>query len=243
MLNRFSLVLLVSLALSGSAQAVTTYKYKFTQDGYSSGGTVRGVFKGTDLDDDGRIYALSRGVSELFGLPFGNELDYAKVVFEGFADDPIVLTYNKAVADMEDPSNLFMAFAYNADGGSFGDEADEGWSFSFFAPSFNYQLGTAFSFFWNPVPLPEPTFVPCGTAAGPDFACAGLVEYIPDPTSPDGIAPGFTDFSNALIVGEIPVAAPLFLVMSGLGLLSLSPRNRRLERLVVRCDSGNRQRR
>jgi hypothetical protein len=124
--------------------------------------------------------------------------------------------------------NFFMAFSYNADGGSFGDEADEGWSLAFFANpnSFNYQLGQAFRDSWEPV-LPDPIFVPCGTGMAPGEACAGLVEYVFDPNI-ISVFPGHTDFSNALlVVQQVPVPASVWLLMSGLGLMAALARRQR----------------
>ena len=211
-------IFLASFGVSEVAQAKRTYL--FTQDGYASGGTVSGFFQGRDANGDGQIYALSRGLSGFLGLDFGNELEYAQVTFSGFGTtpSPVVLTYDKSVADMEAFQNLFMAFAYNVDGGSLGDDLDEGWSLSFFAPSFNYQLGERFKSFWAN-PLPNPQWGACGVATPPDV-CAGLVEYIPD-ANPTGVIPGYTDFSNAPLALQVklPIPASVWLLIGGLTLI------------------------
>jgi hypothetical protein len=94
-LMKFKGLLIIPLLLFGLTQtAQATLVFTFTQDGYSSGGTVSGVFRGTDADGDGRIYAQPNPAD--LSNPLGNELDYAKVVFTGFAGvpDPIVLEYD-----------------------------------------------------------------------------------------------------------------------------------------------------
>jgi len=59
-----------------------------------------------------------------------------------------------------------MAFSYNIDGGTIGDDPDEGISLSIFSPSTNYLMGSAFAFiFANEVSEPIGT---CGV----DPVCA-----------------------------------------------------------------------
>lgn len=219
-------VFLAAIGSGTAAQSAVMQSFQFSQSGFSSGGTVSGTFRGTDLDGDGQIYSMSRGVSDMLGVPFGNELDYARVTFDGFDgmfDQPLTLVYDKSVADMEDISNFFMAFAYNLDGGSFGDDADEGWSYAFFSPSINYYLGEAFSYFWDD-PLQGPTFGSCGSGE----VCGGVVEWIPE-NNEFGIIPGYTDFSTIVLdVTPVPVPAALWFMMSGIGVLAAGARRKRV---------------
>ncbi|MEM9384779.1 MAG: hypothetical protein AAGA68_06940 [Pseudomonadota bacterium] len=181
----------VLLAQGAFAQETVTIEY--AQGGYPSGGTITGVLSGTDLDGDGRLYAVSRFIADVFGLPFGNEVDYAEITFTGFnLDAPLTLTYDKSVADMEAFENAFMGFAYNIDGGALGDEPDEGISFAVFAPSTNWWMGEFFNFIANPVPVSDVMLTPCGVGE----ACAGVLGLVPNPDFPDGIELVYSDFSN-----------------------------------------------
>ena len=67
--------------------------------------------------------------------------------------------------------------------------------------------------------------MPCGTASGPGFACAGLVEYVFDPTI-QNVVPGFTDFSNAPHVAKVPIQASVWLLLGGLGVVTGMTRRR-----------------
>ncbi|MEE4202156.1 MAG: hypothetical protein V2I45_00895 [Halieaceae bacterium] len=224
------LLLAGSASLSwGQAQTVT---FQFTQTGFSNGASVTGYFRGTDLDGDGQIYAVSRTISDLFGLPFGNELDYAEVTFRGFGDLPGATTvvYDKLTADMENPANTFMALAYNLDGGAFGDDPNEGVSLSVFSPSTNYNMGNAFSFvFSNEV---SQTIGACDGSA----VCGLVVSLVPDAASPIGASVTFEDFSSEPVQrvrrSAQPVPVPtefsiaIGLAIALLGSLYLRRRNR-----------------
>lgn len=193
---RFFQRVLLGLLLAGSASLswgqAQTVTFQFTQTGFSNGASVTGYFRGTDLDGDGQIYAVSRTISDLFGLPFGNELDYAEVTFRGFGDLPgsTTVVYDKLVADMENPANTFMALAYNLDGGAFGDDPNEGVSLSVFSPSTNYNMSNAFSFvFSNEV---SQTIGACDGST----VCGLVVSLVPDAASPIGASVTFEDFSS-----------------------------------------------
>jgi hypothetical protein len=198
--------------------------YSFSQDGFSSGGSISGFFSGRDLDGDGQLYAVSRGISEIFGLPFGNELDYAEVTFEGFGDIPgeSTVVYDKSVADMESPLNLFMAFAYNLDGGELGDDPDEGLSLSRFSPSTNYWLGEAFTFVFENES--SELIGACGTAP----LCGGVLGLVPDEASPIGAVVVYEDFSGESVATvRVPVPGVLWLMLGGLAAIGLTGRKTR----------------
>ncbi len=189
------------LALPAAAQETVTIE--FSQAGFPSGGTVTGTLTGTDLDGDGRIYAVSRVISDIFGLPFGNEIDFAEITFSGYnLDEPVTLVYDKTVADMEAPENTFMAFAYNIDGGSWGDEPDEGASFSVFSPSTNWNMGEAFTFIFFP-DISDVELSPCGTGQ----SCAAVLGLVPNPDSPTGVDLVYEDYSAAVV--ETTVIEPV----------------------------------
>lgn len=200
-----ALVLSTAPSLSwGQAAPVTV---QFSQSDFSTGGTVSGLFRGRDLDGDGQIYAVSRGITDIFGLTFGNELDYAEVTFSGFGDLPgsSTVVYDKSVADMESPANLFMAFAYNVNGGPLGDEPDEGMSLSVFSPSTNLLVGNAFAFvFANEASQPVGT---CGVAP----QCGLVIALEPDANSPIGASVVFEDFTASGLSGtpQPPQTVPL----------------------------------
>ncbi|MEE4204420.1 MAG: hypothetical protein V2I45_12385 [Halieaceae bacterium] len=185
------LTLISGASLSwGQGQTVT---FQFTQTGFSNGASISGYFRGTDLDGDGRIYAVSRTISDIFELPFGNELDYAQVTFNGFGDLPGATTvvYDRLVADMESPANTFMALAYNLDGGAFGDDPNEGVSLSVFSPSTNYNMGNAFSFIFS-----NEASQTIGACDGSSAPCGLVISLVPDQNSPIGAAVTFEDFSS-----------------------------------------------
>lgn len=206
---------------------------EFSQAGFSTGGSISGFFRGTDLDGDGRIYAVSRAISNIFGLPFGNELEYAEVTFTGFGDTPgdRTVVYDKSVADMESPVNFFMAFAYNLDGGPIGDQPNEGMSLSVFSPSTNYNIGEAFSFvFANEASSQIGT---CGVAA----LCGLVISLVPDDTTDIGARVTFEDFSGSPVAGsprmsggpqQVPlspqVSIMIAMLLAGLGAFSLRRR-------------------
>ncbi|WP_018983183.1 hypothetical protein [Salinimonas chungwhensis] len=168
-------VLLSSLCLSNSFAAPITFE--FSQTGFSSGGSVHGYFRGTDLDNDGRIYASSLLSEMVTGTPFGNELDYAEVTFTGFGttQGPQTLIYDKSVADMNSFENAFMAIAYNIDGGALGDDANEGLSLSVFSPSTNFWLGNEFVHIFS-----QYTAQNVGICDGLSI-CGAVLEFIPGP--------------------------------------------------------------
>jgi hypothetical protein len=205
-----------ALFLTGAANfaSASLISFEFHQDGFASGGSVSGSFRGRDLDGDGRLYAVSRGISNIFGLPFGNELDYAEVTFSGFGTlpGPSTVVYDRSVADMENPRNLFMAFAYNIDGGALGDEPDEGMSLSIFSPSTNYLVGDLFEFiFANQV---SQSIGSCGV----DPLCSTVVSLVPDPSEAIGARVVFEDFSgNDVKTTEVPLPGGFSLLLAGLG--------------------------
>lgn len=210
-------LLLTGMAPLSWAQAQTV-THDFSQTGFAGGGSISGFFRGTDLDGDGQIYAVSRTISDLFGLPFGNELDYAEVTFSGFGDLPgeTTVVYDKSVADMESPRNTFMALAYNVDGGPLGDDPDEGISLSVFSPSTNYNAGSAFDFVFS-----SETGTPLGTCGVAEF-CGLVVSLVPDEESPIGAAVTFADFSGSPVMGstrsaavrQVPLSPQLSLLMA-----------------------------
>lgn len=197
-----------------------TVTVEFSQSGFSSGGSISGFFRGTDLDGDGQIYAASRTISNLFGLPFGNELEYAEVTFRGFGDTPgsSKVVYDKSVFDMEDPRATFMSFAYNADGGAWGDEPDEGASIAIFSPSTNYLMGEAFSAVWE-----SDAGQPFG-ACGSGDPCGVVLGYVPDEEAPTGARVTFRDFSSAAVdsAPRVPQQVPLSPQLSALIALLLA---------------------
>jgi hypothetical protein len=156
------------------AQAQETVTYEFTQAGFEGGGTIRGIIRGVDLDGDGRLYSLPSGIADFLGVPPGNEVDYVEVTFDGFNRvKPYTVVYDKSVADIEDPGNAFMGFAYNLNGGDIGDEPDEGISLARFAPSTSYTMGEFFAPYINPFPFDDVLLTPCGTGG----TCAAIIEY------------------------------------------------------------------
>jgi hypothetical protein len=214
----------IALSASTTALAASSVTYTFSQTGFVSGGTVTGTFTGTDVDGDGQLYAASQFAADMGVVEFGNELEYAELTLEGFFEDPVTLVYDASVADMTAFESAFMAFSYNLDGGSFGDEADEGWSFQFFAPSFNYILGERFAVY-SADTLPTPTIGSCGS----DLACSAVIAWVPD-DNPTGIEPRYLDTSSALtVVEQVPVPGAVWLMASALGLLGTA-RGRRASR-------------
>jgi hypothetical protein len=138
-------IFLFAFVIPHSQSAIVSVEEHFFQGGFAGGGFVSGFFRGTDEDGDGRIYSASNFFGR-FGLPKSNEVDYAELTFSnlGTSLGSQTFVYDKNIADVDDPANMFFAFAYNIGSGTIGDEANEGISFSPFAPSTNYLLGEAF---------------------------------------------------------------------------------------------------
>ena len=212
------------MSLSSAAWAGTTVSYSFSQTGFAGGGSISGLFRGTDLDNDGQLYSVG-GLGVALGLPGGNEVDYIEVTLTGFnTSSPLTLIYDASVADVNDPSNFFMGFSYNLDGGSFGDDPDEGLSLSFFAPSTNYLMGAAFSSFWNPVPISNPVYDVCGSGG----ICAGVLQFAPNPNDPSGVDIEYASYSRELItVTAVPLPGAVWLLLSGIGAMGMLQRRRR----------------
>ncbi|MBT1450364.1 hypothetical protein KJ365_05675 [Glaciecola sp. XM2] len=167
-------VALTSAYIASSHADVVPVKFEFTQSGFYSyefdqdnnllqgaltNASITGSFVGKDMDGDGQIYARSLLASQRdpFPGPFGNELIYAEVTFNGFGTTrgPQTVVYDsRGIDDFGGPSDMtslfsaFMGIAYNLDGGMLGDTADEGLSLSLFAPSTNYSVGSAFADYW-----------------------------------------------------------------------------------------------
>lgn len=160
----------------------------FEQTGFS-GGKVSGYIRGTDLDGDGRLYSASTAISGFLGEAFGNEVERASITFKGFGlPAPVTLNYDKSVADMADPVNTFMAFAYNLDGGALGDDPDEGISFAVYSPSINYAMGERFSPVWYPFILQDAPLTTCQPGLDRHTPCATVLYLTPDADSPTGVA-------------------------------------------------------
>jgi hypothetical protein len=177
-----------------AVQAQETVTYEFTQGGFPGGGVITGIIRGKDLNGDGRLYSLPEDIAAFGGLPAGNEVDYVEITFTGFnRARPYTQVYDKSVADIDDPSNFFMGFAYNLNGGEIGDEPDEGISFAPFAPSTVYTMGEFFSFYINPFPFDDVFLTPCGTGG----TCATVFEYDAD------LEVIYADFSGANIETEL----------------------------------------
>lgn len=205
-------LLLLALAISSVSQQTqaSMISYKFSQDGFEGGGSVSGFFRGTDLNNDGRIYAASATINSALGLPFGNELDYAEVTFSGFGatPGPSTIIYDKSVADMNAFQSTFWAFAYNLDGGELGDEENEGLSFSTFSPSTNLYLGSAFL----PVFQNEASRE-VGVCDGV-MLCSAILGYEPDADSPIGAVVTYENYtSEKLRLSQVPVPATFSLFM------------------------------
>lgn len=199
----FAAILL--LVVSQTQAMSVTVESRFYQGGFDGGGSISGFFRGTDLDGDGQIYAASPFLSSILSVPFGNELDYAELTFTnmGTTLGAQTLVYDKSVADVSDMSNFFFGFAYNIGGGVFGDESNEGMSFSPFAPSTNYLLGEAFlGLFIDSIdPADQASFGACNGIN----ACAAVLELVPDATSTSGIR----TFSQNLSSSVVNVSGPL----------------------------------
>nr|WP_136250825.1 hypothetical protein [Ningiella ruwaisensis] len=229
-----------SLYVAASNAAIMPVKFEFSQDGFYSynfdengllvqgellEASISGFFTGKDLDGDGQLYARSRLASDppLNYGPFGNELITAEVTFSGFGTSagPQTIVYDKNGTDpFGNPSDMnslfsaFMGIAYNLDGGPLGDTEDEGVSFSLFAPSTNFTLGSLFSPYWS-----EPNWLGAantGVCDGTLF-CGAVFEAFPADT-PDGaraVAPFYLS-TNALQIEQVAVPAPtLFGLLAG----------------------------
>lgn len=188
-------VALTGACIASSLASVVPVKFEFTQSGFYSyefdqennllqgaltNASITGSFVGKDMDGDGQIYARSFAASqrEPSAGPFGNELIYAEVTFNGFGtkSGPQTVVYDSrgidpsgGPSDMTSFFSAFMGIAYNLDGGVLGDTADEGLSLSLFAPSTNYSVGSAFADYWansdfliNEVTSTCDTFNACG---------------------------------------------------------------------------------
>jgi len=195
--------------------------YSFSQTGFSGGGSVSGLFRGTDLDGDGRIYAAGPLFVLQGGLDSGNELDYLEVTIEGFdvTPDPVTQVYDKSVADMTEFVNALMGFAYNIDGGPIGDEADEGISFAFFSPSLNYAMGSAFAIAWNP-PIHDEVLNICGMGD-----ICGSVFTAEPANNPSGYIAPDQYYTSESVTG-VPLPGAGWLVLSGMGVMGTMTRRK-----------------
>ncbi|MEM1144343.1 MAG: hypothetical protein AAGI88_17310 [Pseudomonadota bacterium] len=216
---------LIGLASGASASMVSVESY-FFQDGFVGGGSISGFFRGTDIDGDGQIYTAAIPISIFTGLPVGNELDYAEITFDGFGTTlgEQTLTYDKSVLsvlDLADPTNpfsnpfSFFAFAFNIGGSSIGDEENEGFSFSPFAPSTNYLLGNLFEdvFLTSIAGVDSSSFGSCDGIR----SCAAVLELVPDSSAPDGIRTVSQNLSSSTVsVRRVPEPGTFALLFASL---------------------------
>lgn len=190
-----------AMQANASLVSVTTY---FSQDSFSNGGSVTGYFRGTDLNGDGRLLSSSPFISAFTGVALSNELEYAEITFSGTGTSlgSQTLIYDKSVADVFAPQNFFFGFSFNIGSGTIGDEDNEGFSFSPFAPSTNYLLGAVFrSLFIDSINNVDASQF--GSCDGIRF-CGAILELVPDANSPSGIA----TFSQSLSVAIVSVSEP-----------------------------------
>lgn len=166
-------------SLAASQALAETVSIQFSQS-YPGGGTVTGLLVGEDLDGDGRLYSVAPPLANFLGIEGGgDEVTYASVRIEGVLGQTVTNVFDASVADINDPSNFFWGFAYNIDGGTIGDDSDEGLAFAPLAPSTSYVVGELFSpafgndFFNTPLTT-------CGLED--DSACAGIATL--DPVDP-----------------------------------------------------------
>ena len=212
MFKSIIIVTLMLLATTPAKSALVTAEAHFFQDGFSGGGSVTGFFRGTDLDGDGQIYAASPTLNMFLGIPVGNELDYAEITFNGLGTTlgAQTIIYDRNQADIFNPINTFFGFAYNIGSGIIGDEANEGISFSPFAPSTNYLLGEAFlGLFINSIAEADRSSF--GTCDGINN-CGAVLELVFDPNN------GLTTVSQNLSSSIVNVPEP-----TALGFLLLFP--------------------
>lgn len=165
--------LLTSTFVSAPMAAIMPVKFEFSQGGFYSyeldqdnnlvqgaltNASITGSFIGKDRNGDGQLYARSELAASLGLGPFGNELIYAEITFNGFGTTagPQTVVYDATgidlfggISDMTSIFSAFMGIAYNLDGGELGDTADEGLSLGLFAPSTNYTIGSLFAPYWN----------------------------------------------------------------------------------------------
>jgi len=187
-------ILASSLLLVGNALAEQV-SIQFSQT-FPGGGTVTGLIVGEDLNGDGRLYSVASPLADFLGIEGGGEeVTYASVRIEGVLGQTVTNVFDASVADINDPSNFFWGFAYNIDGGTIGDDPDEGLAFAPLAPSTSYIVGELFSpafgndFFNTPLTT-------CGLVD--DNICAGIATL--DPVDP---------FPNFELLFSTTSAAPI----------------------------------
>lgn len=210
--------MLLSFLLSGASHAnasLISVSSHFFQDKFANGGYVSGFFRGTDLNGDGRILSASPFLSAFTGVDISNELDYAEITFTdtGTSLGSQTLIYDKTVADVFSTQNFFFGFAYNIGSGSIGDEDDEGFSFSPFAPSTNYLLGALFLslFIDSLIGVDVSDFGSCnGTSL-----CAAVLELAPDSSNPAGIRTVSQNLSSARVSVSEPSALGMMIILFG----------------------------
>ena len=202
--RRFTILITLLVAIPSAYSAVITVESHFYQGGFSGGGSISGFFRGKDLDGDGQLYAASPFLSSILDIPVGNELEYAELTFNnlGTSLGAQTLVYDKNVADIFDFSNFFFGFAYNIGSASFGDEANEGFSFSPFAPSTNYLLGEAFIdlFIGSIAEEDRASFGSCNGINN----CGAVLEIVPDSTGVDGIRTVSQNLSSSAVSVSSP---------------------------------------
>jgi len=167
-----------TMFLSTGALAETV-SIQFSQT-FPDGGTVTGLIVGEDLNGDGRLYSVAPPLADFLGIEGGGEeVTYASVRIEGVLGQTVTNVFDASVAAIDDPSNFFWGFAYNIDGGTIGDDPDEGLAFAPLAPSTSYVVGELFSpafgndFFNTPLTT---------CRLGDDTVCAGIATL--DPVDP-----------------------------------------------------------
>jgi len=155
---------------------------EFVQTDFDNGGEIRVKFWGRDLDGDGVLYSMSgflaANILDSNGAPLspGNELIRIEMSFVNFLGIPY---FQQVFDERETPMDLtpafsstaFMGFAYNLDGGKFGDDANEGISLGPLAPSVWYAMGPLFGNILFPG---QPQLGPCGL--GGTSLCAAVTQ-------------------------------------------------------------------
>ncbi len=206
---------LLGSALHANASLISVATY-FSQDSFSNGGSVTGFFRGTDLNGDGILLSSSPFISAFTGVALSNELEYAEITFSGTGTSlgSQTLIYDKSVADVFAPQNFFFGFSFNIGSGTIGDEDNEGFSFSPFAPSTNYLLGAVFKSLFidslNNVDVGQ-----FGSCDGILF-CGAILELVPDANSPSGIATYSQSLSAARVSVDEPSAMGVMLMLFGI---------------------------
>ena len=218
--------LIASVLLGGACAShagLITIESQFSQHGFAGGGSISGYFRGTDKNGDGQITTVSDFVSNFSDFDVSNELEYAEITFNdlGTTLGNQTLIYD---GNIDSPLNFFFGFAYNIGSGFIGDEANEGISFSVFAPSTNYVLGEAFkNLFVGAISGIDPTSF--GACDGTNY-CSAVLELEPDPADPRR----YLTVSQNLSTGLVAVPEPDVLALFCLAILGMYAKSRKCKR-------------